>query len=150
MTRERVKLKPFLTAPLPHEGELPSYADPPFAVPADIVLDIPLPPSVNRTRKIDWKNWKSYKKWRSDTYFHLKANRQLDKAPRGIQQYELRITLDWLRCNQDPDNPIKAASDLLKVLGVITDDSPKFAKRITIEWGSAPDGCRLTLRPVAA
>lgn len=129
---------------------VPSTADPPFACPADIVLDIALPPSVNRTRKIDWANWAKYKKWRSDAYFHLLANGQRQKAPRGIGAYELGIVLDPVKCKQDPDNPIKAAIDLLRTLGVITDDSPKFAKRIVIEWGSAPDGCKLIVRPVAA
>lgn len=147
--KERAKLKPALVAPLPHEDELPSFPDPPFAVPPDYVLDIPLPPSVNRTRKIDWKNWTKYKKWRETAGFHLVSNGQYRKAPRRLQAYELRITLDWLNCKQDPDNPIKAAIDLLRSLEIITDDSPKFAKRITIEWGTAPDGCRLTLRPVA-
>lgn len=128
---------------------LPSMVDPPFACPPDIVLDIPLPPSVNRTRKIDWRHWPKYKKWRSDAQYHLIANKQREKAPRGLGAYELRIILDWLKCKQDPDNPIKAAIDLLREMQIITDDSPKFAKRITIEWGVAPEGCRLIVRPLA-
>jgi hypothetical protein len=40
----------------------------------------------------------------------------------------------------------RAAIDLLRSLEIIADDGPRFARRIVIEWGSAPEGCRLTLR----
>lgn len=125
-----------------------SFIDPPFACPQDIELDLPLPPSVNRTRKVDWKGHKIYKAWKEQAGLHLVANEQYRKAPRRLQKYELRIILDHT-CKQDPDNPVKACCDLLRSLEIITDDSPKFAKRITIEWGRAPDGCKLILRPIA-
>ena len=128
----------------------PSFADPPFACPPDVVLDIPLPPSVNRTRKVNWPGHRKYEAWKKAAGFHLVANGQYRKARQRLKAYELHITLDWLTCKQDPDNPIKAAIDLLRSLEVITDDSPKYAKRITIEWGTAPDGCRLQVRSVAA
>jgi hypothetical protein len=129
---------------------IPSMSDRPFGVPLDIVLDIPVPPSVNRTRKINWREHKKYEKWRFDAGFHLVANGQF-RAIKNLRltRYELTVTLDEKQCKLDPDNPIKAASDLLKYLGAIVDDAPRHARRITVEWGHAPDGCRLTLRRAA-
>jgi Holliday junction resolvase RusA-like endonuclease len=128
----------------------PSFADPPFAIPADVVLDIPLPPSVNRTRKVDWIGHRKYTQWKRDAGMHLVANGQYRNAPRRLQQYELTITLDEQQCRLDPDNPVKAAIDLLRSLEIITDDTPKYARRIVIEWGKAVDGCRLTVRPLTS
>lgn len=127
----------------------PSFADRPFGCPPDWVLDIPLPPSVNQTRKINWRGHKTHKAWRKAAGWHLRANGQYKAAPRRLQQYELTVTLDESKCRLDPDNPVKAAIDLLRSLEIITDDSPKYARRIVVEWGEAPDGCRLTLRGVA-
>ena len=123
----------------------------PFALPAnstETVLDIPVPPSVNRTRKVNWPGHRDYVKWKRHAGFHLVANGQRRKAARGLSRYELTITLDRAKCGLDPDNPIKAAIDLLRGLGVIIDDSPQYAERIVIQWGEAPDGCRLTVRSV--
>jgi Holliday junction resolvase RusA-like endonuclease len=127
----------------------PSLADPPFACPPDWVFDIPLPPSVNRTRKVHWRGHRQHEAWRKAAGWHLQANGQFKAAPRRLERYELTITLDRQQCRQDPDNPIKAAIDLLRALEIITDDSPKFAERIVVQWGAAPDGCRLQLRAVA-
>jgi hypothetical protein len=32
---------------------------------------------------------------------------------------------------------------------VIEDDGPKFMRRVTVEWGIAPMGCRVVVRPIA-
>lgn len=128
---------------------MPSFTDPPFACPPDTVLDIPLPPSVNRTRKVHWAGHRKYEAWKKHAGLELIASGQYKRAPRRLQRYELTVTLDERQCRLDPDNPIKAAVDLLRSLEIITDDSPKFARRIVIEWGDAPAGCRLTLRGVA-
>ena len=67
----------------------PSFADPPFACPPDDwVFDIPLPPSVNRTRKVHWAGHRRHEAWRNAAGWHLRAN------PRRLQRYELTITLD--------------------------------------------------------
>ena len=41
----------------------PSFANPPFACPPDTILDVPLPPSVNRTRKIYWRGHRQHEAW---------------------------------------------------------------------------------------
>ncbi len=113
------------------------------------VFDIPLPPSVNRTRKVHWAGHRKLEAWKKAAGWHLKANGQFSAAPRRMQRYELTVTLNEEQCGLDPDNPVKAAIDLLRSLEIIVDDSSKHARRIVIEWGPAPDGCRLQLRAVA-
>lgn len=61
--------------------------------------------------------------------------------------YELTIILDRKLCKSDPDNIVKVWVDYLRRLGLIEDDSPKFAERTLIIWGEAPEGCRVILRP---
>lgn len=113
----------------------------------EIVLDVPAPPSVNRTRKVNWPGHRKYEAWKKDAGLHLVANGQYRKAKPGIKgQYELTITLNENLCKADPDNPTKSAIDFLRSLELIPDDSPAYARKITIEWGEAPDGCRLTVR----
>lgn len=124
---------------------VPSFIDPPFSVP-DAVLDISVPPSVNRTRKINWRGHKKHEAWREEAYWMVKLSGQWKAAPKNLKGYELTITLDRDRCKYDPDNICKAASDVLKHMNIITDDSPKYAKRIVIQWGEAPAGCRLSVR----
>lgn len=130
---------------------IPSTTDLPFWPPPDVVLDLPVPPSVNRTRKVHWAGHRAYEAWKKTVGMHLVANGQYRTARKATKfvRYELTITLDETLCKLDPDNTAKAACDLLRSLELIPDDSPRFARRIVIEWGTAPDGCRLTLRPAA-
>lgn len=122
--------------------------DRPFGLPADsieLTLDIPTPPSVNATRRIDFRGHKKFKAWKKQAGLHVLANGQLRKA--GIPgKYELTITLNEKLCKLDPGNAEKACSDFLVSLGMIIDDGPKYARRIIIQWGEAPDGVRLTVR----
>ena len=120
-----------------------------MSAPSDWVFDIPVPPSVNRTRKVYWQGHRKLEKWRSDVGWHLVGNGQHRKAPFRLGRYELIVTLDRSKCRLDPDNVLKAGIDLLRHLNFIADDGPKHCERIVVEWGQAPDGCRLTLRGVA-
>lgn len=115
----------------------------------EIVLDVPVPPSVNRTRKIHWAGHRKYEAWKKNASLHLIANGQYRAAKPGIKGlYELTITFNERLCKIDPDNPVKAAIDFLRSLELIIDDSPLYARKIVIEWGEAPAGCRLTVRPL--
>jgi hypothetical protein len=109
-------------------------------------LDIPVPPSVNRTRKVHWAGHREYVEWKKQAGWSLVENGQLRKAMKGIGRHELTIILNEDMCAKDQDNPIKAAGDFLVAMGIILDDSPKFRRRTIIEWGFAPAGCRLIVR----
>jgi Holliday junction resolvase RusA-like endonuclease len=109
-------------------------------------MDIPIPPSVNKTRRIDWSGHRLMKEWRRQAGLHMMEQGQFRGRPQGIGRYELTVVLDEAQCAIDPDNTVKACADFLKNINVITDDSPKYARRIVIEWGDAPRGARLILR----
>ena len=54
-----------------------------------------------------------------------------------------------MRANSDIDNRIKVCADFAKYLELITDDSIKYMRKVTIEVGDksmAPEGARLILR----
>jgi Holliday junction resolvase RusA-like endonuclease len=130
---------------------LPSMADPPFGCPPDIVLDIPVPPSVNSTRRINWAAMPMVEKWKKDADGLLTVSGQYRAAKpyRIAGQYELTIIFNEEKCSKDLDNPVKAAIDYLRRLNLIEDDSPRYARQVLILWGHAPEGCRLIVRPVA-
>jgi hypothetical protein len=115
-----------------------------------MVLDIPVPPSLNKSRKIDWANYPGVEAWRSHCDKHLMANGQYRKAravkPAG--RYEIQIVLDERQTGMDLGNVEKLAQDYLKRIELIVDDGPKFCRRIVIEFGTAPDGCRLIIKPM--
>jgi Holliday junction resolvase RusA-like endonuclease len=128
----------------------PSYSEPPFAPPADIVLDLPVPPSVNRTRRIDWSKRDVLRAWSNtaDAYVMAAKGRansplRLSKVPR----FELKIVLSEHHTRIDLDNSLKSLIDYLRRIEVIEDDSPKHMRRLVVEWGLAPHGCRVTVRP---
>lgn len=120
-------------------------SNPPFAVPADIVLELPTPLSVNRTRRIDWENYKHVKAWlREADGMFLMQKRKLAPAIKG--RYEIIITLQDGSAI-DADNPVKILIDFVRRVKLVSDDSPAFMRRVTIEFG-AVEGCRVTVRPV--
>lgn len=125
---------------------MPSRADAPFHCPPDTVLDIPIPPSVNETRRINRAALGKLDKWKRHADATLLASGQFRAAWRNISRYELVIVLDEKRCRLDPDNPIKSAIDYLRRLEIITNDAPKNARQITVKWGEAPEGMRLIVR----
>lgn len=128
---------------------LANMIDRPFAPPLDMVLDIPVPPSVNRTRRVNWAHMKIVNDWKKRADVLLIASGQFRKAKDQnlTGPFEITIILNEKLCRLDPDNPVKAAVDYLRALELIPNDSPKFVRRIVIEWGEAPEGCRMIVRP---
>jgi hypothetical protein len=135
---------------LHHIGRLmdaiPSMADAPFHAPPDVVLDLPPPVSVNKTRRIDWGGMKRAKNWRKVANGYLMMVRQ---RPTRIPRFEILIVLDEATVACDADNSAKMVIDYLRLIEIIEDDSPKHMRKVTIEWGHAPLGCRVTVRPCA-
>lgn len=127
-----------------------SVIDRPFAPPLEAVLDIPVPPSVNDTRKIDRASLRKVDRWKTQADRVLMASGQYREAKRNAMPgpFELTITLCEAKCALDADNPIKAAIDYLRRIELIRDDAPRYMRRLVIEWGHAPRGCRLHLRSV--
>ena len=125
-----------------------SMADAPFHCPPDTVIDIPLPPSVNETRRVNRAALGKLDKWKKHADATLMASGQFRRAWRNISRYELVIVLDETRCRIDPDNIAKSAIDFLRRIEIVTNDAPKNVRKITIEWGEAPEGMRLIVKPL--
>lgn len=131
---------------------LPSYADPPFAVPADIILDLPAPPSVNRTRRLDYSSLRTVNAWKNVANAYVLAAKGRSVRPLRlvkISRFELHIVMSEHHSKIDLDNGLKAVIDYLRKIELIEDDSPKHMRRLVVEFGIAPMGCRVTVRPCA-
>jgi Holliday junction resolvase RusA-like endonuclease len=128
---------------------MPSMTDPPFAVPADIVLDLPAPPSVNRTRRIDWSSVKVINTWKNVANAYVLAAKGRKISPLRlvkVPKFELHILLSEHHTKIDLDNGLKVLIDYLRKIELIEDDSPRHLRRLVVEWGAAPFGCRVTVK----
>jgi Holliday junction resolvase RusA-like endonuclease len=126
---------------------------PPMPQSTDIVLDLPPPPSVNRLRKIDWPNSRVAKKWALAADKFVLAARCRSHNPvkcAKLNRFEILIVLSEAHSKCDLDNVCKGLLDYLCRIEIIEDDGPNHLRRLTVEWGTAPDGCRVTIRPFNA
>src|SRR5258708_40275915 len=113
---------------------------------SDVVLDLPVPPSVNRTRKVYWPGSTATAAW------WLQADRLMLVAryrPTKINRFELHVTFsDTVRL--DLDNGLKSLIDYLRRIEAIVDDGPQHLRKLVVEWGDAPEGCRVRIVPLTA
>lgn len=131
----------------------PSTIDRPFAAPLDIELDLPAPPSVNRV----WMRAKAgkrqvftapeYTKWKRAADDLIGSLAQLRGVKPIPAQFEAHIILSERHTRIDLDNASKALLDYAVRCALVTDDGPKYLRRLVAEWGIAHHGCRLILRP---
>lgn len=113
-----------------------------------IVLDLPAPPSVNRL----WRVSKStviksdiYRRWVKSADEMLLSMAQY----RGVKPIPGRFTATIIvkRSRIDLDNNSKAVLDYLQSRNFIVNDS--LCEELTLRWGDAPTGCRVTVRASA-
>lgn len=131
----------------PRKNSAPTV-DAPFAAPPVIVFDLPVPPSVNRTRRIDYRSLRLVNQWKDQAFgFVLLQRRQ---QPRKIYgKYELLIVLSEAHTSIDLDNGIKSLIDYLRQIEVVENDDQPRLRKLTVEWGEAPQGCRVHVRGLA-
>jgi crossover junction endodeoxyribonuclease RusA len=120
-------------------------SDPPFALPP-ITLDLPPPISVNRI----WRKTKSgvikskdYEHWIKRADSMLIELGQLKGVKPIPGKFIAHITVR--RMKLDLDNSAKVVLDFLQSRMFITNDS--LCEELTLRWGDAPTGCRITVRP---
>lgn len=126
-----------------------TYSNPPFDPPADITLDLPAPPSVNRTRKLDFSSLRITNAWKNvaNEYVLVAKARKLSPLKLvKIPRFELHIVMKE-SSRTDLDNGLKILIDYLRKIELIENDSPKHMRRLVVEFGHAPMGCRVTVRP---
>ncbi len=116
--------------------------------PVDIVLDVPVPPSVNRTRRVNWAAMGDVNRWYAQADAALLASGQyrvaMRNAPTGA--FTLQIFLDEKQTRIDLDNSVKAGIDYLRRIELIRGDDKRYLRGFEVTWGYAPAGCRLVLR----
>lgn len=130
----------------------PSYADPPFAVAPDMVIDLPAPPSVNRTRKLDFSSLRVTNAWKNVANAYVLAAKGRRNSPlrlAKVSRFELLVVFSEHH-KLDLDNGLKALIDYLRKIEAIEDDSPRHMRRLVVEFGNAPMGCRVTIKPLAS
>lgn len=117
------------------------FSDPPFGPAPDIVLDLPAPPSVNRTRKVDKSALPMIAAWTRAADALVMAAWAGGKRPKTVlDRFEAIIVLSEDSVRIDADNGIKKLLDYAKRLGLIVDDGPRHLRQITVRWGDAPRG----------
>lgn len=130
----------------------PSCADPPFAVPPDMVIDLPAPPSVNRTRKLDFSSLRITNAWKNVANAYVLAAKGRRNSPlrlTKVSRFELLVVFAETH-KLDLDNGLKSLIDYLRKIEAIEDDSPRHMRRLVVEFGNAPMGVRVTIRPLAS
>lgn len=110
-----------------------------------IRLDLPSPPSVNATRRAHGPGIRLLEKWHAHADMAVMAAGRLPKAIPGA--FEATITFPETS-RMDLDNGVKAVIDYARRIELITDDNKKFMRRLVVEFGDVPSGCRLTLAPL--
>lgn len=118
-----------------------------------ITLALPMPPSVNRIWRPVYANGKAkfvkrdrYLTWRQAAHgYYLEQGGH--RQPKITGHFHAHIVLDASKRGvSDADNRAKPVLDALQTFGAITND--KHCDRLTVEWGTAPAGCIVTLSPV--
>lgn len=115
----------------------------------DIVIDLPRPISVNKLRRINWAAHKRAQDWREVANGYLMLAKTRKENPvrfDRIETFELTIVLDEKRVFIDLDNTLKLLIDYLRHVNIVKDDSPKHMRKLTVEWGEASLGARITIK----
>ena len=131
----------------------PSTIDRPFAPPLDIVLDLPVPPSVNRTRRVDWSQRAGHRQWQRTADIMVLGQKCREINPLILDtikgHFEATVVLSEKHTRIDLDNSLKCLLDYCKRIELIVDDGPKYLRALHVVWGLAPEGCRVILRRMA-
>ena len=109
-----------------------------------MILDLPAPLSVNRTRRINWAAKPLIDGWIKAAHNLVMSQGRLPKRISG--PFEAIIVLPHDSA-ADLDNTPKMVLDYLRRIELIDNDDPKHMRRLTLEFGRAPEGCRVTIMP---
>ena len=116
-----------------------------------IVLDLPIPPSVNRTRRIDWSGHKQVKEFYTRADFFLSAHdRDAPRKTRCITgPYELTLAIPETLSGIDLDNHCKTLIDYLVSREFVGGDDKRYLRRLVVEWAFETVACRITIKDLS-
>lgn len=109
-----------------------------------MILDLPPPLSVNRTRRINWATKPAMRRWVSAADALVMSQGRLPNRISGRFEAGLMFPEGHAL---DLDNSPKMVLDYLRRLELIDNDDPKHMRRLILEFGTAPEGCRVTVMP---
>jgi len=114
-----------------------------------IILDLPTPPSVNRTRIVNWAVQPRVKQWKKAADMSVLVWRSRQRAAGQLVRhiegpFEIHVTIGG---RMDLDNGLKPLIDYLRTIEVIEGDSPDYMRKLTVEWRDI-EGCRVIIKPV--
>lgn len=128
----------------------PRPSDAPFHCPADLVIELPIPPTTNNlfaTDRSSRKRFRSaeYQAWIKEAGYRLNAQR----PPLMAGKVALLIEVEEPKTSrrQDVCNREKAVTDLLVSHRVIQGDDQRFVRELTMRWADV-DGVKVTVRPI--
>lgn len=116
-----------------------------------ITIDLPPPISVNHLRKIYWPADKKARDWRemADRFVLEAKSRKAVRFDR-IPKFELHVVLSEDHTKIDLDNGLKLLIDYLHQREIVSNDARENMRRMVVEWGHAPAGCRVTIKPMGS
>jgi crossover junction endodeoxyribonuclease RusA len=115
-----------------------------------VTLDLPFPPSTNRL----WRHCRGrvvlnpeYRAWikKTDDFLIYQKVKPAKVKVSGPFVAEIVLDENERKRGGDCDNRVKAVLDYAQRVEIINND--RLAKKVSVEWGCAPHGCRLTIRP---
>jgi hypothetical protein len=114
-----------------------------------ITLDLPIPPSVNRTRRVDWAGDKKRRQFYLHVDLHLTAYGPRPPPVRlvtgpCILSFEIPLT-----SRVDLSNHCKILEDYLVSREFIGGDDKRHVREIHMKWWNG-DACRVTITGIAA
>lgn len=129
---------------------LPNYADPPFRMPSELVLELFMPPTTNNLFvNAKWGKGRikseEYKAWIKLCGYRLNAQRPPLMAGKVAILIEVEEPKTARR--QDVANREKAVTDLLVSHRVLQGDDQRFVREIIMRWAPV-EGVRVTIRSV--
>ena len=124
----------------------------PFHIPEpiEVTVDLPFPPSINRTRRINWQKRWIATEWTKNADAHLMANKGVWNKHTIHGPCEAYIALNVEGGLGDLDNRIKHLLDYAQRIELLDNDN--LIMKLTIEWvkpTAAPVGCWLILKELA-
>jgi hypothetical protein len=112
-----------------------------------IALNLPIPPSVNAIRRVDWANNKARRQFYLHADLFITAHGPRPPPVRMVTgPYELEILVpDTSRL--DLDNHVKSIIDYLVSREFIPGDSKKYLRGYSVHWAPI-EHCRVTITGV--
>jgi hypothetical protein len=115
----------------------------------DRVLHLLPPPSVNETRRDYGKGTAALHRWQvADA--EVLSQGGMWRLPRISGQFQATVTLDGKSCRADLYNGVKVLIDYARRIELVPDDSPRYLRRLVVEWGEVSTGCGVTLTPLSS